>query len=205
MSGHTVAALAGMVGGRLVEEGGRAILGVSDLRRAGPAEIGFVGSANYLETARSSRAGALITPQAFDLGVPQIVVDDVRAAFAKVAMMFHPLPVATVHSIHPSAQVHPEARVAEPVQVGACAVIGRAVIGRGCTVMAGAVVGDDCVLGAECVLHPNVTLCPGVRLGDRVVLYGGTVVGSDGFGYAREGGRWLKIPQIGSVVIGDDV
>jgi UDP-3-O-[3-hydroxymyristoyl] glucosamine N-acyltransferase len=205
MKRHTVATLSELIGGRLVGEGDRAISGVGDLRHAGPDDIGFVRSASYVDAARTSRAGALITPEAFDLGTPQIVVDDVRAAFAKVSLMFHPAPVATTHRIHPRAVVHPEATVAEPVHIDACAVIGRAVIGKGCTIMAGTVIGDGCVLGADCVLHPNVTVGPGIRLGDRVILHPGTVLGADGFGYAQERGHFLKIPQIGGVVIDDDV
>jgi UDP-3-O-[3-hydroxymyristoyl] glucosamine N-acyltransferase len=205
MSGHTVAALAQLVGGRVVGAGDRAISGVSDLKHSGPEEIGFVRSASYLDAARASRAGALITPQEFELDMPQIVVEDAYAAFAKVAQLFHPAPTATEHRIHPNAIVHAEATLTAPVQVRAGAVIGRAVLGPGCTVMEGTVIGDGCSLGRDCVLHPNVTLGPGVRLRDRVVIHPGTVVGSDGFGYAREGSHWLKVPQVGSVLIDDDV
>jgi UDP-3-O-[3-hydroxymyristoyl] glucosamine N-acyltransferase len=205
MTGHTVSALARLVGGRVVGEDSRPITGIGDLQNAGPDQIGFVRDANWFAAARSCRAGALITSQELDVATTQILVDDVGAAFARVAQLFHPLPSVTEHLIDPSASVHPAAKLEDPVLVGPVAAIGRATIGQGSMIMHGAVVGDGCVLGKGCVIHPNVTLYPDVRLGDRVTIHAGTVVGSDGFGYAREGRTWIKIPQIGNVVIGDDV
>jgi UDP-3-O-[3-hydroxymyristoyl] glucosamine N-acyltransferase len=107
---------------------------------------------------------------------------------------------------HPSAQVSSDAAVAEDVDIGPNAVVGAcARVGAGCVLEAGVVVGEGCVLGAGCVLHPHVVLYPGVTLGDRVILHAGVVAGSDGFGYVFDGRTQIKFPQVGAVVIEDDV
>jgi UDP-3-O-[3-hydroxymyristoyl] glucosamine N-acyltransferase len=205
MTDLTVAALAAMVNGRLIGDGERCIRGLGDLRSAGPEQIGFVRHLSYAPAAAVTRAGALLVTEPLTTPASQIVVGDVDIAFAKVAGHFHPQPSARQHEVHPTAVVHPEAQLEAPVSVGPRAVVGRCRIGAGSVVMAGAVVGDDAVLGPGCVLYPNATLYHGVRLGARVIVHSNAVVGSDGFGYAHEGERWLKVPQLGTVEIGDDV
>jgi UDP-3-O-[3-hydroxymyristoyl] glucosamine N-acyltransferase len=91
------------------------------------------------------------------------------------------------------------------VQIGPNVVVGRARIGKGSVLMPGATVGDGCSLGEDCVLYPRVVLYHGCHLGARVVVHSGTVIGSDGFGYARDGKSFVKVPQLGGVRIGDDV
>jgi UDP-3-O-[3-hydroxymyristoyl] glucosamine N-acyltransferase len=205
MTEQTVASLAQFVGGRVVGDGSVRVTGVCDLRNARPDWIGFVRDASYRDAARTTTAGALITGEELQTRAAQIVVADVGLAFARVAALFHPPPRATEHRVDPSAAVDPGAELESPVTVGPRAVVGRARIGAGSFVMAGSVVADGCRIGRDCVLYPNVTLYPGVRLGDRVLIHSGTVIGSDGFGYVRQGPRWLKVPQLGTVVIDDDV
>jgi UDP-3-O-[3-hydroxymyristoyl] glucosamine N-acyltransferase len=107
---------------------------------------------------------------------------------------------------HGSAIIAADAEIAGDVDIGPHVVIGpRARISAGCNLQAGVVIGADCVLGADCTLHPNVVLYPGAVLGNRVVLHAGVVVGSDGFGYVPDGGMQLKFPQVGQVIIEDDV
>ena len=178
---------------------------MADLRSAGPQHIGFVRDAKYRDAAKLSKAGALITPIDLETEACQIIVADVGVAFAKVALRFHPVPRATEHSVHPTAVVHPQAVIEEPVQIGPHAVVGKAHIGKGSVLMAGAMVGDGCSLGEHCVLYPRVVLYHGCHLGARVVVHAGSVLGSDGFGYAREGKSFVKVPQLGGVGIGDDV
>ncbi len=198
--------LADLVGGEVIGDAELLIQGVADLRRAGPSDIGFVREVKYGEMAKASGAGAALVSE--DLGLPavQIVVKDPAAAFAKIALTFHPVPRATEHSVHPSASVDPKAELQSPVQIGPMAVIeAGAKIGAGSVISAGAVVGPGCVVGADCVLYPRVTLYAGTKLGDRVILHAGAVLGSDGFGYAPDGATWIKVPQLGQVVVEDDV
>ena len=202
---ETVSSLAAMIGGQVIGDGSLPIRGVADLRMAGADLIGFVLDAKYRDAARASKVGAIITYEPLDAPAAQIVVADVGLAYAKVAQRFHPGPRAQVHSIHPSAVVHPEADLQEPVEIGPNAVVGRARLGAGTVVMAGAFVGDGCRLGQGCVLYPRATLYHGVSMGDRVIVHAGAVVGSDGFGYARQGASFVKVPQLGSVQVGDDV
>lgn len=202
---ETVFSLAALVGGRVIGDGARIVRGVCDLRSAAPDRIGFVRDAKYRAAAAATAAGALITESELDTGAAQIVVADVGVAFAKVALRFHPVPRAQSHEVHPSAVVHPEASIEAPVVLGPNAVVGRARIGAGSVVMANATVGDDCELGRDCAIFPGVVLYAGSRLGSRVVIHAGAVIGSDGFGYAKEGVRYLKVPQLGRVVLGDDV
>jgi UDP-3-O-[3-hydroxymyristoyl] glucosamine N-acyltransferase len=205
MTVATVAALAELVGGRLVGDGSRSIVGLGDLRSAGPNQIGFVRHARYRAAAQSSRAGALLLVAALDTDASQILVDDVDLAYAKVALHFHPVPRAHVHRVHPAAVVDAEADLEPPVEIGANAVIGRCRIGAGSVVMSGAVLMDGTTLGRNCVIYPNATIYANVRLGERVIVHASAVIGSDGFGYAHGTSGWIKVPQLGTVELADDV
>jgi UDP-3-O-[3-hydroxymyristoyl] glucosamine N-acyltransferase len=205
MTEATVAALADLVGGRLVGDGERLIVGLADLRTAGPDRIGFVRNVRYHESAATTRAGAVLSNAELTTPASQILVGDVDLAYAKVAQLFHPVPRACEHSIHPSAVVDPAAELESPVVIGPHAVIGRCRIGSGTVVMAGVSIGDGTRIGRDCVFYPNAVVYGGAEIGDRVTLHAGAVVASDGFGYAREATRWIKVPQLGSVVIEDDV
>ena len=205
MTEVTVAALAELVGGRLVGPGDGCIVGLADLRSARPDQIGFVRHPRYYEMAAGTEAGALLALEEFPTKAALIVVKDVDVAYAKVATWFHPLPLAKQHSIHPTASVHPEAVLEEPVMVGANASVGKCRLGAGTSVMAGASIGDGAVVGKDCLFHPNSSFGHDCVAGDRVILQMNAVVGSDGFGYAREGATWIKVPQLGNVVLKDDV
>jgi UDP-3-O-[3-hydroxymyristoyl] glucosamine N-acyltransferase len=205
MTEATVAALADLVGGRLVGDGERRIVGLCDLRAAAADRIGFVRHPRYQEMAATTAAGALLAMDEFETTASLIVVPDVDVAYAKVAMHFHPLPLARRHEVHPTAFVHPEAELEEPVHVGPNASVGRCRLGAGTAVLAGASIGDGATLGKDCLIHANASVGHDCALGDRVILQPNAVVGSDGFGYAREGATWHKVPQLGHVVCGDDV
>jgi UDP-3-O-[3-hydroxymyristoyl] glucosamine N-acyltransferase len=205
MTDVTVGALAQLVSGRVVGDPSRRIVGLGDLRTAGPDRIGFVRETRYQSLAKDTRAGAVLT--AVELATPasQIVVADVDVAYARVASHFHPVPRATEHAIHATAVVDPEAELEPPVAIGPQAVVGRCRIGAGTVVAAGVVIGDRCVIGRDCHFYPHVTLYPDVQVGNRVILHANAVIGGDGFGYAREGAEWIKVPQLGSTVLDDDV
>lgn len=205
MSGQTVASLATLVGGRVVGDGSRLIRGVSDLRRAGPDQIAFLRDLKYRDAARQTAAAALITAEPIDCLAAQIVVADVGVAYARIALALHPVPRAIEHRIHPTAVIDPAAELIAPVDVGPHVVIGRSTIHPGCVLMAGVTVADDCVLGRDVVLYPKVSVYQNTKIGDRVVVHANSVLGSDGFGYAREGTQWLKLPHLGELVVGEDV
>ncbi|HXN14956.1 MAG TPA: UDP-3-O-(3-hydroxymyristoyl)glucosamine N-acyltransferase, partial [Usitatibacter sp.] len=155
----------------------------------------------------STRAGALIVgPGDREIvSLPRIVSDNPYAYYARTVALFHPEP-AVVAGVHPSAQVDRSASVAASAEVGPYVVIGAgARIGERARIGAASVVGERVSIGADTRLHPRVTLYDGVAIGARCVLHSGAVIGADGFGMARDQGQWIKIPQVGSVRIGDEV
>jgi UDP-3-O-[3-hydroxymyristoyl] glucosamine N-acyltransferase len=133
-----------------------------------------------------------------------LVASDPYAAFARIAALFETVP-AQAAGVHPSAVIDATARVAASASVGPLVSIGaRTVVGERVVIGAGCVVGEDCVLGDDCELLPRATLVLRVRLGQRVRVHSGAVLGAEGFGLAMDAGRWLKVPQLGGVQIGDD-
>jgi len=209
----TVAELAALVGGRVVGEGDAGILieRVASLEGAEAGAISFVEEEKFLEGARASRASCLLVPEgmaekAFGFGATLVEVARPKLAFALVAEVLHP-PRRRAGARHPTAIVAETAQVGEDVFIGERVVVGERVrVGRGTQILAGAVVEDDVALGDDCVIHPNVVLYAGAQVGNRVVLHAGAVVGADGFGYVRDGARgYHKFPQVGAVVIEDDV
>lgn len=202
----TLAALAGMLGGTVEGDGSLEITGVATLREAGPAEISFFASPRFSGDLAATGAGAVIAGAGADLGGRSgIRVDNPHLAFARAIGIFHP-PVTPAPGVHPTAVVEEGAAVDPTATVGALCFVGSgAVVGARTVLGPHCVVGAGASVGANVLLHPRVTLADRVRVGDRVVIHSGAVVGSDGFGYVPEGGRHLKVPQVGTVEIGDDV
>ena len=199
--------LAERVGATLDGDGALRVTHVAPLETAGSGAIAFVGNRKHRAHLLDSRATAVIVAaeMATLTSLAKLISANPYATYAKVARLLHP-PIAIAPGTHPSAVVANDARVAASATIGAHAVIGegaaigeRARIGAGCVIGAGAVVGDDALL------HANVTVYDRCVLGPRVIVHSGAVIGADGFGMAEEGGRWLKIPQLGRVVIGADV
>jgi UDP-3-O-[3-hydroxymyristoyl] glucosamine N-acyltransferase len=139
-----------------------------------------------------------------DCPVTALVADDPYAAFARIAALFE-APAAATPGIHASAVVDPAASIDPSASIGPLATVGaRSRVEAGAIVGPGCVVGEDCVVGVGCELVARVTLVLRVRLGRRVRIHPGAVLGADGFGLAMDGGRWLKVPQLGGVMVGDD-
>ena len=206
-SGYTLAELGACLGGAPVADTGQRYTGVASLEHASPDQISFVTGDKHLAAALRSRAGALLVSANLGprLDRPHLVVANPHAAFARALGLFHP---ATKPSpgIHPTASIAGSARIAPDACIGPHAVIAEdAEIGARSQIGAGCTIGAHSRIGADCLLHPNVSLYAGCRLGDRVILHSGCVIGSDGFGLAWEDGHWLKVPQVGSVVLEDDV
>lgn len=206
--GRTVAELAALVSGRVVGDGEAVVTRVSSTEGAGAGDIAFVEEEKFVERARECRASCVIMPEGTRLEGARSVIEVKRPklAFALIAEVLH-APRRREASVHPTASVASSAKLGEGVYVGAGVVVGEeTTVGAGTQILPGAVIGERVTVGRECVLHPNVVLYDGVTLGDRVRLHAGVVVGADGFGYVRdETGVYHKFPQIGSVVIEDDV
>ncbi|NWG87587.1 MAG: UDP-3-O-(3-hydroxymyristoyl)glucosamine N-acyltransferase [Hydrogenophilaceae bacterium] len=206
-SGYTLAELKAHLGGEALGDTSRRYSGVASLEHADEHQISFLVSDKHLAAARASKAGALLVPAALAerISQPRLIVANPHAAFARAIGLYHPEPVAAP-GIHPSASIAEGADIAVDAHIGAHAVIGeRARIGPQSRIDAGCVIGPGVTIGANCRLHANVTLYAGCRIGDRVILHSGCVIGADGFGLAWEDDHWLKVPQVGSVVLEDDV
>lgn len=205
--GRSVLELAALVGGRVTgEDVGTLITAVASLAEAGAGEIAFVEGQRTSDEARNSKASCLILPVGVNLeNRCAIEVERPKLAFAIIAGELHP-PQKLSGSVHPTAVVAASAEIDSSAFVGPYAQIGeRARIGANSQIRAGACLGDDVLVGRECMIHPRVVMYDGVSIGDRVILHAGAIVGADGFGYVRGPDGYHKFPQIGTVVIEDDV
>ena len=175
---------------------------VSDLAVAGDGEIAFLEkSADKLQT----NASCVIVPRDFGGTFTHIKVDNPKLAFALIAAILHP-PKTRRPEIHDSAVISRNAKLGNGLFIGAfCCVGDGSEIGDGTHLRAGAKVGDNVTIGKNCVLHPNVFVEDGCSIGDNVILHTGVVIGADGFGYVRDKSEYVKFPQIGTVVIEDNV
>ena len=198
--------LAARVGGRVAGDPERAIDGLRALDAAGPRDLSFLTDPRLRGQAEGSAAGALLVGPAIQ-GLPHdlLISDDPGQALIALLRLFHPEAAAP-------AGVHPTAVVGDGASVAAGACVGPyVVVGDGATIEADAVlhpfvcVGAGCRVGHGAVLHPHVVLYPGTVVGERVVLHAGSVIGADGFGYLWRDGRHVKVPQVGTVVVEEDV
>src|SRR5262245_27414641 len=202
-----LADLVARFGGELVGDPEVRVTRLATLRGAGPGDLSFMTHAKYRPELGATRAAAVILPESERdaTALPRIVCRDPYVYFARVASLLSPPPriapgIATTAVVSPDAEIAPSAS-----------------IGQGCVIERGARIGDDVALGPGCFLGEDVTIGPGSRLharvtvyprcvlGARTIVHSGVVIGADGFGFAPDGGRWLKIPQTGRVVVGDDV
>ncbi|WP_028117297.1 UDP-3-O-(3-hydroxymyristoyl)glucosamine N-acyltransferase [Ferrimonas senticii] len=207
MKSLSLAQLADALGARLQGNGDTLIEGVATLERAQTGQIGFLANPKYRSQLASTKASAVLLSEANAEGFAgnALVIADPYVAFARVAQMLDTTP-AQANEIHSTAVIADSAQLGQGVRIGANAVIeADAVIGANTQIGPGCVVGQGATLGADSRLWANVTLYHGVVVGDRCIIHAGSVIGSDGFGYANEKGNWIKIPQTGRVVIGNDV
>ena len=203
----TVRAIQAKLGAALAGDGDAIITGVNALELAQPGELSFAEGGKYAPKVRQSRASAVIVPTDFPAleGRTLLRVERPRLAFIKVVYLFHPQARGST-GVHRKAVVAPDAELGEGVTIRECAVVrSRARIGSGTVIESGAHIGEGVVIGEQCTIGPNVVIMHGSRLGRRVILHGGTVIGADGFGYVWTEGCYLKIPQVGTVIIEDDV
>ena len=204
---YRLADIAAQLGGRVLGDGEVCVAQVATLENAQVRHISFLANSKYRAQLANTRAGAVILgePDAGATDLPRIVSDNPYAYFAKVSALLNPLPETTpgVHLnafVGAGAQIDATASVAALAVIGAGAVIGaHSVIGEGCCI------GANTVIGSHARLYPQVVIYHDCLIGDNLIAHSGAVIGSDGFGIAMDEGRWVKIPQIGRVVIGNDV
>lgn len=203
---YTVAEIASLVQGQVIGDSSVMLTGFAPATTAKAGDLTFAESEAYFKRAEQSEAAAILVDGHFTSASRTLIrVPNARLAYAKALPLFFPETVFAP-GIHPTAIVSRTAQISPAAHVGPYCVIGDQVrIGAGTVLQAGDFVGDGCQLGDEVRLFPQVTLYPRVQVGHRVRIHSGTVIGSDGFGYVPDQGVHRKVPQIGFVVIQDDV
>lgn len=203
----TLAEIAQMVGGTVVGDGSVRLRGLNGIREARAGELTFVADSRYESYIECTNASALIVPRRIRGGPkPLVQVDDPRHALFILLRRIEADIRRSLSGIHPSAVVDSGARLGRDVSIGAHAVISEgADLGDGVSVGAGTYVGTYCRIGTQTLIMPNVTILDRVEIGARCILHSGAVIGADGFGFVEHDGVQVKVPQVGTVVIGDDV
>jgi UDP-3-O-[3-hydroxymyristoyl] glucosamine N-acyltransferase len=207
MPSATLAELAARFDCRLGGRGDVVIERVATLRHADGHAIAFLANPLYRDDLATTAAGAVILKEAFvgESPAPCLISDNPYAAFARMAAYLHPeAPVRP--GVHPTAVIAADAVVASSAHVGAHTVVGSACrIGAGAVLGAGCVLGNGVVVGDHTRLSARVTVLDGVTIGQRCIVHSGAVLGADGFGFAEDAGTWVKVPQLGGVILGNDV
>jgi UDP-3-O-[3-hydroxymyristoyl] glucosamine N-acyltransferase len=204
----TLQQLATISGGVMVGDPALKITGAASLAEATPGEISFFANRKYVGLLRKTRASAIFVPS--DFGEPitaaQIRVSNPTKAFEQVVLKFAAKPITFRLGIHPGAVIDPSAKIGERVSIQPQAVIeADARIGDDTVIGAGTYIGQETVIGAGCLIYPRVTIRERTRIGSRVIIHSGAVIGADGFGFEMVDGRQEKIQQLGIVQIDDDV
>ncbi len=206
MKKYTLSQIANILDGDLVGNGSVEVSGIKSLDEAGPEDLSFLSNPRYREELEGTGASGIIVARDIDIKDRNLIkVDDPYLGFAVVMELFHDEGY-TGTGISPQASIHETARIGADPSIQPFAVVREgASVGDRTTLMSGVYVGPGAVVGDDCLIHPNVVLEHSVRIGNRVIVASGTVIGSDGFGFARDGSRHRKIHQAGIVEIGDNV
>ena len=204
---YSLADITARFGGQVIGDDAILIHQIATLDSAQSGNVTFLASSKYrAQLATTGASAVILSAKDADLTqIPRIVCDNPYAYFAKVSALLNPLPQVSpgIHSsavIGEGAQVDPSAHIAANVVIGT-----HAIIGAHCVILEGCSIGTEVTLGEAVWMYPRVVVYHHCVLGNRLIVHSGVVIGADGFGIAMEAGRWLKIPQIGRVVIGDDV
>ena len=202
----TINTLAEQLGGEVIGDGSITITGVAPADQARRGDLTFAEKPSYLDTAEKSQASAILVSEGFGFASKAlIVVKDPRVAMAKILPLFFP-EESYAAGIHPSAVVDPTACVEPTAHIGPhCVIHAHVTIGAGSVLMGGNHIGQSSRIGKDARLHPNVVIYSRTELGNRVTIHSGTTIGADGFGYVFDQGHHRKMPQVGNVVIHDDV
>jgi len=198
--------IAELVQGKTFGNAEAMISGAAPFEHAADHDITVAGNAKFVKKIGGCNAAAIIVPQNIEApGHNLVQVDNPMVAFAKVLQFFHP-PAQPQGGIHPRAEIGRDFKHGRDVSIGPMVVIGDHVtLGRQVWLHPGVVIGDNVAIGDDVIIYPNVTIREGTIIGDRVIIHSGTVIGSDGFGFAPDGKSYHKLPHIGIVQIDDDV
>ena len=208
---HSLAKIAKAAGARVMGDGTREVGGISSIESATTDDMVFVEDELRLEEALQSAAGAVIAGEFAanaKTAKPLLVAKQPRLAFLRAARILRPSRGPEYPGAHSTAVVHDSAKLGKRISIGPHAVLGEGVeVGEGTRIGPGTCIGARVKIGADCYLDANVTVYAGTEIGNRVIVLAGAVLGSDGFGYVRnpESGQYEKFPQVGKLVIGDDV
>jgi UDP-3-O-[3-hydroxymyristoyl] glucosamine N-acyltransferase len=203
----TVDEIAEIVDGEVVGDGSVAIKGVSGIKEAREGEIAFVANPKYISLIEITEASAIITPRQIKQAKrPIIRTENPSLAFAKIVSLFSPNKVERPQGIHPTAVIGNNVKLGKDVAIQPyCVIEDNAEIGEKTILYAGVYIGQYTKIGKRCILYPYVSIRERIIIGNHVIIHNGTVIGSDGFGFAKVCGIHHKIPQIGTVIIEDDV
>src|SRR3984957_3255814 len=204
---RTVEEIARHVGARVEGDSSFELNGIAAPERAGAHDLVYVDSPKNAGRVGTSKALCVIAPDGVELARKTVLRHrQPKVAFAKAATLLLDPPVIAAQGVHPTAVIAGTAKIARSAHVGPYAVIGENVsVGENTQIGSHSSIADGCSIGASCRIHPRVTLYEKIRIGDRVEIHSGTVIASDGFGFAQGEGRHWKFPQAGIVEIGDDV
>ena len=202
----TTAEIAKLIGGEIVGDGNAVLKSFAPAERAQPGDLTFAENDDYFAHAEQSAATAIIAEKRFSSAKKILIhVPNARIAFAKALALFFPEPKFSA-GIHPTAVIAQSAQIDPTAHIGPHCVVGERVkIGARSVLQAGDSIGDDSKLGDDVNLFPNVTIYPRGQIGSRVRIHSSSVIGSDGYGYVQDDGVHRKVPQIGNIIIGDDV
>ncbi|MCP4640184.1 MAG: UDP-3-O-(3-hydroxymyristoyl)glucosamine N-acyltransferase [bacterium] len=203
----TVNEIAALVGGTVVGNGAIPITGINGIRQAASGDLTFLADTRYVNFLSSTHASAILVRQEIERADQALIqVDDPYMAVAVVLKRIQADNARPPEGIHPTATIHPSVELGEGVAVGPYVTIEEGCqVGARTHLYAGVVIAHSSVVGADCVLHANVVFREQTVVGDRCIIHAGAVLGSDGFGFASLDGKHEKIPQVGTVVLGNDV
>lgn len=208
MPKFTLKEISDKIKGELCGDASILISNAAKIDTASEGDITFLANTRYKNLLHQTRASAVIISKkmASNISIPYVAVDDAYYGFLQIFLLFNPRQEIMEPGIHSSAVIHPSARIGKDVSIGAHVMIGKnCVIGDHSKILANCVVLDRVKIGSDVLLYPLVSVREDCRIGNRVIIHNGAVIGSDGFGFAPHEGIFHKIPQIGRVVIEDDV
>lgn len=207
MKPMTLGEIAKIINAQVEGDSARLITGISNLQAAKAGDISFLDNPKYRSYLGSTKASAVILSAADRIHCPcdALVVNSPYFAYATIAHVFAPK-ITAAAGIHPTAVIGENCQIDETASIGAHVTLeDRVVIGKRTQIRAGSVIGQDARIGDDCLIWANVTIYYGVQIGHRVIVHSGAVIGADGFGFAPHEGQWHKIPQLGTVIIEDEV
>jgi UDP-3-O-[3-hydroxymyristoyl] glucosamine N-acyltransferase len=204
---YTIKQINKIIGGKVLGDDTLLVTGVSSIENAGEGDISFVKNEKFVNKALETKASAIVTHRSIvETKKTQIIVENPLISFIKLLKVISAQKQQQPHNIHPSAVISTNCSIGSNISVGANVVIcENTMIGNNLVIYPNTYIGKDCNIGDDSILYPNVTILNEVTIGKRAIIHSGSTIGDDGFGFLQVNGKHLKIPQVGTVEIGDDV